>query len=38
MENVAVRIRNLSKRYENGGKVTKANTEILIPPQLYLKH
>ena len=24
MENVAVRIRNLSKRYENGGKVTKA--------------
>ncbi len=24
MENVAVRIRNLSKRYKNGGKVTKA--------------
>ena len=24
MENAAVRIRNLSKRYENGGKVTKA--------------
>ena len=24
MENIAVRIRNLSKRYENGGKVTKA--------------
>ena len=38
MENVAVRIRNLSKRYENGGKVTKVNTEILIPPHLYFTH